>query len=161
MPRPSLILCVALDVHVLLEPGRSIIGPAGVLLTRVIYHKRNDGKQFLIVDAAMNDLMRPSLYGAHHEIVPVMLDPKEQRLSKVDVVGPVCETGDFFARNRELPAVEEGDLLAILDAGAYGMSLASNYNTRPRAAEVLVDGTRHKLIRKRETIHDLLAPEQV
>ena len=127
------------------------------MLTRVIYHKRNDGKRFLIVDAGMNDLMRPSLYGAHHEIVPVVLGAKDGVAGTVDVVGPVCESGDFFARNRELPAVNEGDLLAILDAGAYGMSLASNYNTRPRAAEVLVDGSRHKLIRKRETIHDLLA----
>ncbi len=150
-----------LGVHVLLEPGRSIIGPAGVLLTRVTFRKRNDGKQFVIVDAAMNDLMRPSLYGAHHEIAPVSLDAKNDVFSKVDVVGPVCETADFFARNREMAPVEEGDLLAILDAGAYGMSLASNYNTRPRAAEVLVDGTRHRLIRKRETIHDLLAAERV
>ena len=149
-----------LGVHVLLEPGRSIIGPAGVLLTRVIYRKQNDGKQFLIVDAAMNDLMRPSLYGAHHEIVPVILGPGSAALRKVDVVGPVCESGDFFARNREMPAAQEGDLLAILDAGAYGMSLASNYNTRPRAAEVLVDGKRAKVIRKRETIRDLMAPER-
>ena len=150
-----------LDVQVLLEPGRSILGPAGILLTRVIYHKRNDGKQFLIVDAAMNDLMRPSLYGAHHEIVPVMLDPEDTRLSKFDVVGPVCESGDFFARNRELPSVKEGELLAILDAGAYGMSLASNYNTRPRAAEVLVDGSGTSSFANRETIHDLLKSEQV
>ena len=149
-----------LGVHVLLEPGRSIIGPAGALLTRVIYHKRNNGKGFLIVDAGMNDLMRPSLYGAHHEIVPVVLGTKNGRTGMVDVVGPVCESGDFFARNRKLPPINEGDLLAIFDAGAYGMSLASNYNTRPRAAEVLVDGSRHKLIRKRETIHDLLASER-
>lgn len=150
-----------LGVHVLLEPGRSIIGPAGVLLARVIYRKHNDGKQFLIVDAAMNDLMRPSLYGAHHEIVPVLLDPANAELSQVDVVGPVCETGDFFARNRGLPSVEEGDLLAVLDAGAYGMSLASNYNSRPRAAEVLVDGPRAKLIRKRETVRDVMALERI
>jgi diaminopimelate decarboxylase len=148
-----------LGVHVLLEPGRSIIGPAGVLLTRVVYRKRNDGKQFVIVDAAMNDLMRPSLYGAHHEIVPVSL-VKRGGLSVVDVVGPVCESGDFFARNRELPEAQEGDLLAILDAGAYGMSLASNYNTRPRAAEVLVDGKKSRLVRKRESVADLMAPER-
>jgi len=148
-----------LGLHVLLEPGRSIVGPAGLLLTRVIYRKHNDGKQFVIVDAAMNDLMRPSLYGAHHEIVPVVLAPQDNTLAKVDVVGPVCESGDFFARNRELPAVQEGDLLALLDAGAYGMSLASNYNTRPRAAEVLVDGRRSALIRRRETLRDLLRPE--
>jgi diaminopimelate decarboxylase len=150
-----------LGVHVLLEPGRSIIGPAGVLLTRVIYRKQNDGKQFLIVDAAMNDLMRPSLYGAHHEIVPVALGGENSAQCKVDVVGPVCESGDFFARNRELPVVQEGDLLAILDAGAYGMALASNYNTRPRAAEVLVDGPKWRLVRKRESVADLMAPERV
>lgn len=150
-----------IGVHVLLEPGRSIIGPAGVLLTRVVYRKRNDGKQFLIVDAAMNDLMRPSLYSAHHEIVPVVLDSKSPAREKFDVVGPVCESGDFFARNREMPAVSEGDLLAILDAGAYGMSLASNYNTRSRPAEVLVGGNLAKVIRKRESVGDLLAPERV
>ena len=150
-----------LGVHVLLEPGRSIIGPAGILLTRVIFHKRNNGKQFLIVDAAMNDLMRPSLYGAHHEIVPVVLDSAPAKLEKFDVVGPVCESGDFFARNREMPAVSEGELLAILDAGAYGMSLASNYNTRFRPAEVLVDGNSAKVIRNRESIGDLLAHERV
>jgi diaminopimelate decarboxylase len=150
-----------LGVHVLLEPGRSIIGPAGVLLTRVIYRKQNDGKQFLIVDAAMNDLMRPSLYGAHHEIVPVALGVESKALTKVDVVGPVCESGDFFARNRDLPEAQEGDLLAILDAGAYGMSLASNYNTRPRAAEVLIDGKRSKVVRTRESVADLMAPERM
>jgi len=149
-----------LGLHVLLEPGRSIIGPAGLLLTRVIYRKGNNSKQFLIVDAAMNDLMRPSLYQAHHEIVPVVLGRQSEALTRFDVVGPVCESGDFFARHRDLPTVEEGDLLAILDAGAYGMALASNYNTRPRAAEVLVDGGRHDLIRRRETIRDLVAPER-
>ena len=150
-----------LGLHVLLEPGRSIVGSAGLLLTRVTYRKRNDGKQFLIVDAAMNDLMRPSLYGAHHEIVPILLDPSRTKLAQFDVVGPVCETGDFFARHRELPEVAEGDLLAILDAGAYGMSLSSNYNTRPRAAEVLVDGRHVRVIRKRETLHDILAAERL
>src|SRR5208337_2700269 len=130
-----------LDVHLLLEPGRSIVGPAGVLLTSVIYRKENDGKRFLIVDAAMNDLIRPALYGAYHEIVPVTLSPAAGTKSEVvDVVGPVCETGDFFARDRELPAVSEGDLLAILDVGAYGMVLASNYYTRPRPPEILVAG---------------------
>ena len=148
-----------LDVHLLLEPGRAIIGPAGALLTRVIYRKRNDGKQFLVVDAAMNDLLRPALYGAYHEVIPVVLR-RGSRGETVDVVGPICETGDFFARHRDLPKTEEGDLLAILDAGAYGMSLASNYNTRPRPAEVLVEGRRSRLIRKRETISDLLALER-
>ena len=121
-----------LGVHLLLEPGRAIIGPAGALLTRVVYRKRNDGKQFVVVDAAMNDLLRPSLYGAYHEIVPVVLRNDNRTTERVDVVGPICETGDFFARDREIRKVEEGDLLAILDAGAYGMALASNYNTRPR-----------------------------
>jgi len=150
-----------LGLHVLLEPGRSIVAPAGLLLTRVIYRKHNDARQFLIVDAAMNDLMRPSLYGAHHEIVPVLLDPSNASMAQFDVVGPVCETGDFFARHRELPEVAEGDLLAILDAGAYGMSLSSNYNTRPRAAEVLVDVRHVRVIRKRETVHGLLAAERL
>ncbi|MGB8886349.1 MAG: diaminopimelate decarboxylase [Candidatus Korobacteraceae bacterium] len=150
-----------LGVHLLLEPGRAIIGPAGVLLTRVVYRKRNDGKRFVVVDAAMNDLLRPSLYGAYHEIVPVNLQPEDTSMEKVDVVGPVCETGDFFARDRMIRPPQEGDLLAILDTGAYGMVLASNYNTRPRPAEVLVDGGRARLVRRRESIAGLLAPERL
>jgi len=148
-------------IHLLLEPGRAIIGPAGALITRVVYRKRNDGKQFVVVDAAMNDLLRPSLYGAFHEIVPVVLRNDEETIENVDVVGPICETGDFFARDREIRKLDEGDLLAILDAGAYGMALASNYNTRPRPAEVLVEGSRVRLIRKRESVRDLLAPERL
>ena len=149
-----------LDVRLLLEPGRSIIGPAGVLVTSVIYRKQNDGKRFLVVDAAMNDLIRPALYGAYHEIIPVKQSAGPAAKSEVtDIVGPVCETGDFFARDRELPAVDEGDLLAILDAGAYGMVLASNYNTRPRPAEVLVSGKSAKVIRRREKVSDLLRAE--
>jgi len=148
-----------LKIHLLLEPGRSIVGPAGILLTRVIYKKANGPKNFLIVDAAMNDLIRPSLYSAHHEIVPV--ESNSSALEKVDIVGPVCETGDFLARDRELQGVSEGDLLAVLDAGAYGMVLASNYNTRPRAAEVLVDGSKARIIRKRETVRDLLRAESL
>ncbi|HZW80331.1 MAG TPA: diaminopimelate decarboxylase [Candidatus Deferrimicrobiaceae bacterium] len=147
-------------VHLLLEPGRAIVGPAGVLLTSVIYRKENGGKHFLVVDAAMNDLIRPALYGAYHEIVPAV-QPKET-LSKIevaDVVGPVCESGDFFARDRELPRVEEGDLLAILDVGAYGMALASNYNSRPRPAEILVRGKSAKVIRRRETSRELYSAE--
>lgn len=147
-----------LQLHLLLEPGRSIVAPAGALLTRVLYKKANGPKNFLVVDAAMNDLIRPSLYSAHHEIVPVELGP-QQASEKVDVVGPICETGDFFARDRELPEVAEEGLLAILDAGAYGMVLASNYNTRPRPAEVLVDGRSVKQIRRRETVADLLRIE--
>ena len=146
-----------LDVHLLLEPGRCIVGPAGALLTRVLYKKTNGTKKFLVVDAAMNDLLRPSLYRAYHEIAPVR--SVEQDREMVDVVGPICETGDFFARDRELPIMKEGDLLALLDTGAYGMVLASNYNTRPRAAEVLVDGKSAKVIRRRETIADLTRGE--
>lgn len=156
-----------LGVHLLLEPGRSIVGPAGVLITRVIYRKTNDGKHFLIVDAGMNDLLRPSLYGAFHEIAPVVLS-RAKSVSKVssrktevvDVVGPICETGDFFARDRKLPVMQEGDLLAILDTGAYGAVLSSNYNSRGRAAEVLVDGTRGRVIRKREDAADQMRMEQ-
>jgi diaminopimelate decarboxylase len=149
-----------LKVRLLLEPGRSIIGPAGVLLSSVVYRKQNDGKRFLVVDAAMNDLIRPALYGAYHEIVAVTPGGNPKGRSEVtDVVGPVCETGDFFARDRELPLVDEGDLLAILDAGAYGMALASNYNTRPRPAEVLVAGKSVKLVRRREKLSDLLRAE--
>ncbi|MGA7217038.1 MAG: diaminopimelate decarboxylase [Candidatus Sulfotelmatobacter sp.] len=149
-----------LDIHLLLEPGRSIVGPAGVLLTSVLYRKENDGKRFLIVDAAMNDLIRPALYGAHHEIVPVVYSPKaKSEKETVDVVGPVCESGDFFARDRKLPRTEEGDLLAILDTGAYGMVLASNYNTRPRAAEVLVSGKSARVVRRREKVRDLYSAE--
>lgn len=149
-----------LEVQLLLEPGRSIVGPAGVLVTSVIYKKANDGKRFLVVDAAMNDLIRPALYGAHHEIVPVtQRDDSGSKTEMADIVGPICETGDFFARDRQLPPLEEGDLLAILDAGAYGMVLASNYNTRPRPAEVLVSGASTKVIRRREKISDLLRAE--
>jgi diaminopimelate decarboxylase len=156
-----------LKARLLLEPGRSIVGPAGVLLTSVIYRKANDDKRFLVTDAAMTDLIRPALYGAHHEIVPVVqAHPSKSRADKkktskeiVDVVGPVCESGDFFARDREMPHVEEGELLAILDAGAYGMALSSNYNTRPRPAEVLVRGKSAKIIRRRETLRDLYAAE--
>jgi diaminopimelate decarboxylase len=146
-----------LGVKLLLEPGRSIVGAAGVLLTRVLYRKTNGEKKFLVVDAGMNDLIRPSLYQAEHQIVPVLSGGSGAEI--VDIVGPVCESGDFFARGREVAVVQEGELLAILDAGAYGMALASNYNTRPRAAEVLVDGKSAKVIRKRETIADLLRLE--
>jgi len=147
-----------LKLHLLFEPGRSIVGPAGVLLTRVLYRKTNNHKCFLIVDAAMNDLVRPSLYGAHHEIVPVSRESRQTEIT--DVVGPICETGDFFAHDRKLPLVREGDLLAILDVGAYGAVLASNYNTRGRAAEVLVDGKKARLIRRRESWQDQLRVEE-
>lgn len=147
-----------LNVHLLLEPGRALIGPAGALLTSVLYTKDNAGKRFTIVDAAMNDLLRPSLYDAYHEIVPVV-GRNDSRTTVTDVVGPVCESGDFLARDRELPEVSVGELLAVLDAGAYGTVLASNYNTRPRPAEVLVRGKRAKLIRRRERFADLVRGE--
>ena len=149
-----------LKVHLLLEPGRAIVGAAGALITSIQYIKTNDSKRFLVVDAAMNDLMRPSLYGAFHEIVPVSTCPGTAE-GKFDVVGPICETGDFLARDRQLPEAAEGDLLAVLDVGAYGMALSSNYNSRPRAAEILVDGKSVKLIRRRELLADLVRTEIV
>jgi diaminopimelate decarboxylase len=145
------------DGKLLLEPGRFLVAQAGALVTRVLSVKKNGKKTFVVTDAAMNDLIRPALYQAHHEIVPVRRRAGRTRV--VDVVGPVCETGDFFARDRKLRPVEAGDLLALLDAGAYGMAQSSNYNTRPRAAEVLVAGAKARLIRRRETMDDLLAPE--
>ena len=141
----------------LLEPGRFLVAQAGALVTRVLFVKRNGRKTFVITDAAMNDLIRPALYQAYHEIVPVK--PRAGRGRTVDVVGPVCETGDFFARDRKLAPVKPGDLVALLDAGAYGMAQSSNYNTRPRAAEVLIQGREARLIRRRETMADLLATE--
>ena len=147
--------------HLLLEPGRSIIAPAGVLVTSVLYLKRNGQKRFTVIDAAMNDLIRPSLYQARHEITPVNFAKNRSERVQSNVVGPVCESGDFLARDAMLPELTPGENLCIFDAGAYGMSLASNYNSRPRAAEVLVDGSRVKLIRRRETIKDLLQEEAV
>ena len=143
--------------RLLLEPGRFLVAQAGALVARVLQVKRNGKKTFVITDAAMNDLIRPALYQAHHEIVPVR--PRAGRLRTVDVVGPVCETGDFFARDRKLAPVEPGDLVALLDVGAYAMAQSSNYNSRLRAAEVLVEGGKARLIRRRETIADLLGPE--
>jgi diaminopimelate decarboxylase len=142
-----------------LEPGRFIVGQAGALVTRVVTVKKNGKKTFVVVDAAMNDLIRPALYEAHHEIAP--LRPRAGKPAKVDVVGPICESGDFFAHDRKLAPLEAGDLVAILDSGAYGMAQSSNYNTRMRPAEVLVEGKKARLIRRRETIEDLLAPERV
>ena len=143
--------------RLLIEPGRFLVAQAGALVARVLYVKRNGKKTFVITDAAMNDLIRPALYQAHHEIAPVR--PREGRLRTVDVVGPVCESGDFFALDRKLQPIEPGDLVAILDAGAYGMAQSSNYNSRPRPAEVLVEGAKARLIRRRETMADLLGPE--
>lgn len=148
------------DVELLLEPGRFLVAQAGALLTEVVYTKRNGSKRFVVVDAGMNDLLRPALYGAHHAIEPVVAPRRSAGSETVDVVGPVCESGDFLARDRALPPLKRGDLLAVLDTGAYGQSLASNYNTRPRPAEVLVEGKRSRLIRRRETVKDLLSVEK-
>ena len=145
--------------ELLLEPGRFIIAQAGALLTQVLHEKRNGNKTFVVTDAGMNDLIRPSLYQAYHAILPLRRDTK-RKMAVVDVVGPVCETGDFFARDRELPGLTAGDFLAVLDAGAYGMSLSSNYNSRARAAEVLVNGRTHWLIRRRETLREMLTQER-
>ena len=145
--------------ELLLEPGRFIVAQSGALIARVLYRKQNGRKTFIVTDASMNDLIRPALYQAYHAMLPLR-QRTAMATAVVDVVGPVCETGDFFARDRELAELSAGDCLAILDAGAYGMSLSSNYNSRPRAAEVLVEGGRHRLIRNRETMRNLLAVEK-
>ncbi len=145
-------------VKLVFEPGRALVGNAGLLLTRVEYLKHTEAKNFAIVDAAMNDLMRPALYDAYHDIVPVTARADEAQT--YEIVGPVCESGDFLGHDRPL-ALQQGDLLAIMSAGAYGMSMSSNYNTRPRVAEVMVDGDCHSLIRQRETIAQLYALESV
>lgn len=146
------------NLTLIVEPGRSIIGNAGILVTKVLYHKKTKEKNFIIVDAGMNDLIRPTLYGAYHEIVPVERKNSEKIIA--DIVGPICESGDFFAKDREIETPEQGGFLAIMSAGAYGFSMSSNYNSRPRAAEVLVKGKRSVLIRKRETYQDLIRGER-
>jgi diaminopimelate decarboxylase len=149
-----------LGIRILVEPGRFLIGNAGVLLTRVRYLKKTASKTFAIVDAGMNDLIRPALYQSYHEIVPVVTKSERKReINKIDIVGPVCESGDFFALDRELPELHEGDLLAIMSSGAYGFVMASNYNSRPLPAEVLVSGDKSALIRKRQTREDLVRDE--
>jgi len=146
------------DVKLVFEPGRALVGNAGVLVTKVEYIKQTETKNFAIVDAAMNDLMRPALYDAYHDIQAVQ--PRNETAVNYEIVGPVCESGDFLGHDRAL-ALQEGDLLAIMSAGAYGMSMSSNYNTRPRVAEVMVDGSQCHLIRKRELIADLFANESI
>jgi len=147
----------------ILEPGRFIAGNSGILVTRVVYIKRGShGKNFIIVDAGMNDLLRPSLYGAHHEIVQVNKPGRViHRRIRSDVVGPICESGDFLAKNRPMPVVEEGDLLAIMGAGAYGFTMSSNYNSRPRIREILVVKDRAYIVREKETYHDLIRHERI
>jgi diaminopimelate decarboxylase len=142
-----------------LEPGRSLIGNAGMLVTKVLYIKEGAAKKFVIVDAAMNDLIRPAFYESYHEILTVREDSSGTEI--VDVVGPICESGDFFAQDRELPKVKSGDLLAVLSAGAYGFVMSSNYNTRPRVAEVLVKGSEFSVVRERETYEELLSLERI
>ncbi len=149
-----------LGLRILCEPGRFMVGNAGALLTRVLYEKRGAAKTFKIVDAGMNDLIRPTLYEGWHQIVPLQ-QPANGDTEIVDVVGPICETGDFLAQNRELPPVHEGDVLAVLSAGAYGFTMASNYNTRPMPAEILVDGAKATVVRERQTLADVLKGEHV
>jgi len=158
-----------LGIQILVEPGRFLVGNSGVLLARVRYIKKSGAKTFAIVDAGMNDLIRPALYQSYHEIVPVcsgsVSDTSQNpitnrsRTEKIDIVGPVCESGDFFALDREMPELHEGDLLAIMSAGAYGFVMASNYNSRPLPAEALVRGDKFALIHKRQTWEDLVRDE--
>jgi diaminopimelate decarboxylase len=147
------------DMILILEPGRVIMGNAGILVTQVLYTKTTHEKDFIIVDAAMNDLIRPSLYGSYHGIQPVKMG--ERQKVRADIVGPICETGDFFARDREVESFEPGELMAIMSSGAYGFSMASNYNSRPRVAEVMVKGDQHYVIRARESYEDLVRGELI
>jgi len=148
-----------LSCTLIFEPGRVIVGNAGILLTRVLYTKKSASKDFVIVDAGMNDLVRPSLYGSYHQILPVVKSDREMQV--VDVVGPICESGDFLARERGLPTVQPGDCLAVMSAGAYGFTMSSNYNSRPRASEVLVKDDQYFVIRERETHEDLVRGEWI
>jgi diaminopimelate decarboxylase len=149
------------DKHftLILEPGRVIVGNAGILVTRVLYTKSSEEKGFVIIDAAMNDLVRPSLYKAYHAIEPVVKSKRE--IIKADLVGPICETGDFLAQNRDMPRVEAGDLLAVMSAGAYGFTMSSNYNSRPRVAEVMVKEEQFHVVKARESYEDLIRGESI
>ena len=153
-------LLQTVSCQIIMEPGRSIVGNAGILVTKVLYNKKGADKHFVIVDAAMNDLLRPSLYDAHHDIQPV-IKQESSVVNTVDVVGPICESGDFLAKDRKLPQSQPGDLLAVMSAGAYGFTMASNYNSRPRVPEVLVKGKDITVIRKRETYEDLIRGESI
>lgn len=147
------------NVTIILEPGRSLVGNAGILVTKTLYLKKREDKEFIIVDAGMNDLIRPSIYGAYHHIQPVVKSNRKKILA--DIVGPICESGDFLAKDRLINRVERGEYLAVMSAGAYGFSMSSNYNSRPRAAEVMVKGERFALIRKREDYNDLIRGEEI
>jgi diaminopimelate decarboxylase len=148
-----------LDITLVLEPGRVIVGNAGILVTEVLYLKDTEEKKFVIVDGAMNDLIRPALYGSYQSIRPVCERAGKKMVA--DVVGPICESGDFFAKDREIARSEPGDLLAVMSAGAYGFAMSSNYNSRPRAAEVLVDGDKFYVVRQRESLDDLIKGETI
>ena len=149
-----------LGLHIIVEPGRLIVGNAGALITRCLYEKNGKAKTFKIVDAGMNDLIRPALYQGYHEIIPVREHPSGSCVT-ADVVGPICESGDFLAQNRDMPDVRQGELLAVLSAGAYGFSMSSNYNSRPMAEEVLVDGDQWNVIRSRQSWEDLIRGESI
>ncbi len=153
-------LLQTVSCQIIMEPGRSIVGNAGILVTKVLYNKDGANKRFVIVDAAMNDLLRPSLYEAHHDIQPVM-KKESSVVNTVDVVGPICESGDFLAKDRKMPQSQPGDLLAVMSAGAYGFTMSSNYNSRPRVPEVLVKGKDIIVIRKRESYEDLVRGESI
>ena len=150
-----------MDVTVIFEPGRFLVGNGGILVCKVLYVKDSNARSHVIVDAAMNDLIRPSLYGAYQEIIPVSLPLETDRRVTADVVGPVCESGDFLGKDRRMNEPQSGDLLAVMSAGAYGFSMSSNYNTRPRAAEVLVRGREFFVVRKRENLKDLIRGEEL
>lgn len=150
-----------MNITLIMEPGRVLVGNAGIMITRVLYNKRGSDKNFVIVDAAMNDLIRPSLYKAYHSIARVKKSGAPCRTMVADIVGPICESGDFLARSREIEEPAPGELLAVMSAGAYGFSMSSNYNSRPRCAEVLVDGSNYYLIRRRETYEDLIKGESI
>ncbi len=152
-------LVLKTGLKLILEPGRFISGNSGIMVTRVLYRKKTSRKRFVIVDSGMNDLMRPSLYSAHHTLLPVTKPAKNAKRVKCDVVGPICETGDFLARDRLLPLFKQGDLIAVMGAGAYGYTMSSNYNSRPRAPEVMVDGSRFSVVKRRENYRDLVRGE--
>jgi diaminopimelate decarboxylase len=149
-----------LGLKIILEPGRVLVGNAGILVTKVLYVKETDVKRFVVIDGAMNDLIRPVLYEAYHDIRPVLKRPGSAIVTG-DVVGPVCESGDFFAREREMPEVESGDLLAVMSAGAYGFVMSSNYNSRPRPAEVIVNGAEYSVVRERDNFEDIIRGEKL
>jgi diaminopimelate decarboxylase len=148
-----------LDVTLILEPGRVIVGNAGILLTEVLYLKETDEKKFVIVDGGMNDLIRPALYGSYQAIQPVVQNNGAKIVA--DIVGPICESGDFFAKDREITRPDRGDLLAVMSAGAYGFTMASNYNSHPKPPEILVDGDKYYVIRARESFEDLIRGETI